>query len=148
MLRNLIVKINNSLTRLRRRPVSPANLLLLLPHCLQKEACNRKLTTAIDNCEGCGQCDMAAIIRLRNASGIQCQVVGGGRQALAKLKQPQVQAVVAVACTRELVDGIRASFPKPVLAVPLKTPQGPCRDTRVDTAALRSAVREMTQPPA
>ena len=43
----------------------------------------------------------------------------------------------------KLLDGIRACFPKPVLAVPNRRPNGPCKDTRVDLDAVRLAIESL-----
>lgn len=55
---------------------------------------------------------------------------------MAFVRRPEVKAVVAVACEKELVQGIRAAFPKPVLAIPNQTPEGSCVNTIVDPAAV------------
>ena len=39
MRRRLIIKLNNALVRLRRVRVRPAEILLLLPHCLHNDGC-------------------------------------------------------------------------------------------------------------
>ena len=58
--------------------------------------------------------------------------------------RPEVKAVVAVACEKELVQGIRAAFPKPVVAVPNMTPEGSCRNTVVDPVAVVKAIESLT----
>jgi len=142
-MRRLLIRLSNALTRRRRVRVPARNLLLLVPHCLQNSGCQQNVSRDLDRCRRCGQCDMAALLALRDRYGLLCHMAGGGREALHYVEQPEVRAVVAVACEKELVDGIRASFPKPVLAVANQRPHGPCRDTRVDVAAVEAAVREL-----
>ena len=140
---NKLIRFNNFMTRLRRVRVAPENLLLLAPHCLQVSVCKQNVAAGIDACRRCGKCDVADLLEIRDKYGIQCHVAGGGRQAIGLVKQSSVKAVVAVACEKELALGIKASFPKPVLAVSNQLPNGPCKDTCVTTAIVDAAVREM-----
>ena len=141
----LIIRFNNWLVRLRNVRVEPESVLLLLPHCLQRTACPHKLIHDMESCERCGQCDIAGILALRDELKIKCSVVSGGREALRETRDKAVRVIVAIACEKELFDGIRAAFPKPVLAVSNKTPNGPCRDTVVSLAHVKSAIREVIE---
>jgi len=120
--------------------VQPENLLLLVSHCVQSSGCPHKVADTIGNCEKCRQCSLDAISRIGEEFGIPVSVVGGGRQACEEANREQVHAVVAVACDTELKQGVEAIFPKPVLTVQISCPNGPCRDTCVDTDMVRAAV--------
>jgi uncharacterized protein len=141
--RGLFIAANNWLVRHARRRVRPANLLVLLPRCLQRAGCGQGVVDDLAACRQCGQCDVAGLIRLRDETGVRFRMAGGGRAAAALTRQADVRAVVACACEKELADGIRAAFPKPVLAVPNDTPEGFCRNTRVSTERLREAIRAL-----
>lgn len=143
----MLIRFNNWITRLRRVSVQPANLLLLAPHCLQTTGCRQAVKDGIDNCLKCGRCDIAGLIAIRDRYGILCSIAGGGRQALLVLRNPAIKAVVAVACEKEIADGIRAAIPKPVLAVVNKRPNGPCKDTRVPLAEVEQAVVSLLNKP-
>jgi hypothetical protein len=145
--RGLLIAANNWLVRHARRRVRPANLLVLLPRCLQRAGCGQAVVEDLAACRQCGQCDIAALIRLRDETGVRFCMAGGGRAAAALTRRPDVWAVVACACEKELIDGIRAVFPKPVLAVRNDTPEGFCRNTRVDAARIRAAIRELIRAP-
>ncbi|MFH0909985.1 MAG: DUF116 domain-containing protein [Planctomycetota bacterium] len=142
MFDSLIVKVYNRATRFRKVRVRPENLLLLLPHCLQRQNCPHNLLAAVENCERCGRCKMKDLLELAERFGIPCAVVSGGRQAELCVKNPAVQAVLAVACEKELSQGMRAVFPKPGIGVVNLRPHGPCVDTDVDLALVESAIRE------
>ena len=146
-MRRFFIRLNNMITRLRNVRAAPDSVLLLLPHCLQNSACEQNISTNPDRCRRCGRCDMAALLDLRDRYGIQCDVVGGGREALQRVKRAGIRAVVAVACEKELADGIRAVFPKPVVAVTNRRPHGPCRDTCVDVDQVESALRSVLAAP-
>ena len=139
----LIIAINNRLVRWRRVKVRPEEILLLLPHCLHKQSCPRNVMHSLDECRRCGQCSIGALIAIRDDLGVVACIAGGGREALAQTRRPEVKAVVAVACCKELVQGIFAAFPKPVLAVSNQTPEGPCRNTLADPAAVIQAIESL-----
>ena len=146
--RQHLVRLNNSLVRLRKSPVAPEHLLLLLPHCLQRKACKQNVKNDLDECRRCGLCNIGELIGLRDELGIRCVLASGGREAATAVRDPAVKLVVAVACEKELCDGIRAAFPKPVVAVPNERPQGFCRDTRVDVARVRTLIEGLLAPAA
>ena len=143
MLSRLFIRINNAMTGLRRVCVPADSLLLLVPHCLQRSACKHNVAQDVEACRRCGECDIAGLLKLRDRYGLQCNLAGGGRQAVASVKDRAVRAVVAVACEKELCQGIWASFPKPVRAVVNERPNGPCRDTRVCLEEVEQAVLAM-----
>lgn len=140
MLSRWFVRLNNRLTRLRRIRVHPENLLLLVPRCLQKTGCSQALGALLDDCRLCGQCPVPELIALRDELGIRSSLAAGGREALAFVADHKVRAVVAVACEKELVQGILAVFPTPVLGVLNIQTSGPCRNTQLDRDAVRAAV--------
>ena len=135
-----IITVNNRLTRLRRKKVAARQLLLLVSSCLQRSSCDRKVTASLGNCRRCGQCVIGRLLDLADELGVRVFVATGGRLAAQEARDSTVEAIVAVACCKELTAGIKATFPKPVLALELATPNGPCKDTLVDFEAVRRAV--------
>ena len=57
-----------------------------------------------------------------------------------RAREAGVKAVVAVACEKELKQGIRAAFPKAVIGVINTRPKGPCFDTDVDLNEVERAI--------
>lgn len=140
---NLILGLNRLRNRFLHGRVHPDNLLLLVPHCLQRCTCESNIAQDVDRCNRCGQCNVADMLQLRDEFGIRCHLVSGGREAIAVVRDPAVKAVVAVACEKELADGIRAVMPKRIVAIPNERPNGPCKNTRVDVDMVRSAIVEL-----
>ena len=136
----LVVGLSNLLTRVRRKSVRPENLLLIFPHCLQWSDCPQNVTQNVDNCKLCGKCKIGKLVELSRRRGIKYEVASGGRLALAKVKNPDVRAVVAVACSKELRQGILAAFPKAVIGVVNIFRKEPCKDTDVDTTEVERAI--------
>jgi len=143
MLSRIIIFMNNLLNRFRKLKAKPENILLLVPHCLQITSCGRNVIHDIDQCAHCGQCNVTEILKIRDKYGIQCSIASGGRQAIAMVRDSSVRTVVAVACEKELSDGILAAFPKPVVAIPNERPEGPCKNTRVNMESAEKAIQAL-----
>ncbi len=142
-MRKILIRLNNAWARLRLTGIAPENLLVLAPHCLQRSDCERNILSDPDRCARCGQCDVAGLLRLRDALGMPFRIVAGGREAVAAVKRPDIHGVIAIACGKELTAGILASFPKPVLAIFNQCPHGPCRDTCVSLDEVETALKRL-----
>jgi hypothetical protein len=136
-----IIALNNLAVRLRRTRCKPAELLVLFSRCLQRSACEHKLDEALSGCARCGQCAVCRFLDLRDKHGVQVFMATGGRQAAERSKAPGVKAIVAVACHKELREGVFASLPKAVLAKTISWPVGKCKDTTVQMDEVEKAVR-------
>ena len=138
-----LIQLNNwwALRRIRRLPSHA--LLLLAPHCLQRQTCDRKVLVDVSACERCGACDLTGLLAMRDRYHLHCLLASGGRQALQEVRKPEVRGVIAVACESELVAGIRAAFPKPVFGIPNLRPEGPCKNTRIDLPKLDAMLKTL-----
>lgn len=135
------VKLLNALTRVRRSSCDPERLLILLPSCLQCSECEIKVTNDLSRCKRCGRCQVKDVLELAEKYGCQVAMATGGRLALQRAKGDGVDAVLAVACEKELQEGLKGVFPKPALGVINLRPHGPCRDTEVDLEELEEAIQ-------
>jgi len=136
-----IVALSNFSTRLRRTRCRPEEVLILFPSCLQRSACDRRLDDDLANCARCGKCAVAGFLDLRDRYGVQVYRATGGRRAVARARDPKIRAIVAVACQKELREGIFACLPKAILATKIAWPCGPCKDTTVEMEKVEEAVR-------
>ena len=136
-----VVALNNFAVRLRRTRCKSGELLILFSRCLQRSACDRKLAEDLANCRRCGQCAVKEFLDLADKYGLQVFVATGGRQAAVRAHRPEVKAIVAVACGKELRAGIFASIPKAVIAKTIAWPCGPCKDTTIQMDEVEEAVR-------
>ncbi|HUU42142.1 MAG TPA: DUF116 domain-containing protein [Planctomycetota bacterium] len=137
----ILVGLSNLLTHLRRTRVKPDELLLLFPACLQCSECPQNVLADLVNCKRCGKCKVSDLRALAEKYGCRIEIASGGHLALAKVRDPGVRAVVAVACSKELRQGILASFPKAVVGVVNVWTKGPCKDTDVDLDEVEGAIR-------
>ncbi len=137
----IVVGLSNFATKLRRTRVKPDQLLLLIPHCLKRTACPQDIVAGVWNCARCGKCTIDRLVALSEKYGCRIEIASGGRLAIDKVRDPNVRAVVAVACNTELRQGILAAFPKAVTGVVNRWPKGPCKDTDVDVEQVEEAIR-------
>ncbi|MBN2188771.1 MAG: DUF116 domain-containing protein, partial [Chitinispirillaceae bacterium] len=110
-LRTSFVKVNNALTSAQRRRIRGDRVLVLLPHCLQIDVCNRKLTNDVSNCLRCGRCPVGRLVELGEKYGLRIEVVNGGTLAMKRVVDFRPSGIVAVACERDLTFGIQDAYP-------------------------------------
>ncbi len=117
------VKVVNRLSWSARRARPGHSLLLLAPRCLRPDL-------------------MRELRALGAAAGAQVVVATGGEEARTAVQTACPAAVLAVACERDLVAGIRDVLPHAtVLGLANRRPEGPCRNSEVDMA---EAKRQLT----
>jgi uncharacterized protein len=138
-LARLVIFFNNWRISRSKARISPENILLLLPRCLQFSDCKQNVTKDIANCKGCGRCKIKDLVQLAEELKVKAFVATGGRIALSKVQEPWVKGVVAIACGTELKAGILSSA-KPVMAIENLRPCGPCTDTDVDMTRVREGM--------
>jgi hypothetical protein len=139
------VWLNDVRNRIRPRRFAANRVLLLLPHCLQRQDCPHPVKDNIANCQECGRCKMKEIKQLAARFGVKVHVASGGREAVDRATAKDVDVVLAVACNKELAEGIQALFPKRVVGVLNQWPNGPCKDTDVDMTALERALESVVK---
>lgn len=120
---NSFIKVSNSLTQLARAKQKARRLILMLPHCLQKNV-------------------RQAVQELADHYQVGVYVVPGGSVARRIIAEQRPDAVVAVACERDLLAGVLDLFTViPVIGIPNRRPQGPCKNTNVDLLEIENAIK-------
>lgn len=135
------VKVNNEMVLASELRVQPAEVLLLLPHCLQRSQCPLRLSANVELCERCGLCPVGDLLLLRDRWGVHMAVATGGTIARRIVVQLRPKLIVAVACERDLTSGIQDTYPLPVFGVLNQRPLGPCIDTLVSVDVLDEVLR-------
>jgi hypothetical protein len=140
-IRSSYVEVNNQLVRARKVKTEPGRILVLVPHCLQWTGCPHKITVDVENCRRCGKCPVNELLALRDRYGVKMGVATGGTLARKYVEEYRPQAVVAIACERDLSSGIQDVGRLPVLGVANERPHGPCRDTCIKIERVEEAIR-------
>lgn len=136
-LNNRLVRIEWSRSRLYDRKI---RVLLLLPHCLQTNSCDVRITNNIYNCKRCGKCIISNIIEVAENRELRLFVATGGTIARRIVGDIRPDAIVAVACERDLSSGIVDTYPIPVIGVTNERPFGPCINTTIDKRKIIEAI--------
>jgi hypothetical protein len=116
------IKVSNALTigRLKLKP--GLNVLVLLPRCLTREARDQ-------------------IMRICSHYKVIVKIAGGGEIARKYVRQYSPDAVIGVACERDLVLGIQdVSRRIPVIGIPNIRPDGPCLATHIEYNILKDTL--------
>ena len=117
------IEVYNRLAERRQRQVGKGELLVLIPRCLSKQALDGVLEIA-------GRYEVPVFVATR------------GQLARRVIRERRPRAVVAVACERDMMTGLRDVAGKlPVLGLTLRLPSGPCKDTVLDLEAMDRWVR-------
>jgi hypothetical protein len=140
-----LINLNNHLTLKSTQKYQLKRILVLVPHCLQHSGCELKINSDISKCKGCGKCDIEKLASLSKDYNLNINIAAGGSSALRLIKEVKPQVVAAVACERDLVSGIRDIYPIPVIAICNTRPEGPCKNTRVDTKIVEDVLRFVTK---
>ncbi|NLB35149.1 MAG: DUF116 domain-containing protein [Elusimicrobia bacterium] len=120
-----LVELNHSIN-----PKKSGRLMLLLPTCMQFSGCKENLEEDISNCRKCGRCQIGWVLE-NSPEDMSIIYVKGGRAAIENVKKINPSVLIAIACEKELEEGIRKILPRPVWAVRNLKPEGPCRNTVV-----------------
>jgi hypothetical protein len=119
------IDVYNALAARRNRTVGKGELLVLIPRCLSKQALDGVLAIA-------GRYEVPVFVATR------------GQLARRVIRERRPRAVVAVACERDLMTGLRDVAGRlPVLGLPMRLPNGPCRDAILDLDVMDRWVRNL-----
>jgi hypothetical protein len=117
------IDIYNTLAERRGRRVGKGELLVLIPRCLSKQALDGVLEIA-------GRYEVPVFVATR------------GQLARRVIRERRPRAVVAVACERDMMTGLRDVAGKlPVLGLTMQLPNGPCRDAAIDLGQMERWVQ-------
>lgn len=117
------IKVSNALMLASLKAKSNRKVLVLLPRCLSKES-------------------RAQVMDICSHYPLEVKTVSGGEAARDEVGRFLPDAVVGIACERDLVSGIRdVASQIPVFGVPNIRPHGPCKGTSIDFSELENTLR-------
>src|SRR2546425_1818294 len=121
------IDVYNTLAERRRRRVGKGELLVLIPRCLSKQALDGVLAIA-------GRYEVPVFVATR------------GQLARRVIRERRPRAVVAVACERDMMTGLRDVAGRlPVLGLTMRLPNGPCRDAMLDLDVMEQWVKRLVE---
>ena len=141
-----LVARNNARVRAQCRQNPPKSVLLLLPHCLQWVDCPHRIVWDINNCRGCGRCTIKDLIELAEKTGCELRIALSSYRAVEIVQEVEPDLTVAVACERELIDGIVAVDGRPAYCIFNERPEGYWRNTTCDVNEVQTVLSELLRP--
>ena len=141
-LQHALIELNNRLIDACHFKVPFERILVLTPHCVQLSKCGLKVTGEENHCSQCGACNVGTLKSIQKAYGVQVAIATGGTLARKVIKDKKPKLIIAVACERDLVSGLRDASPLPVFAIQNQRPFGPCVDTTFDAVKLECVIRD------
>lgn len=139
------IAVSNLIFMKSRIKVPAKKLLVLSPHCLQLATCPHKITRDPNNCKRCGGCNIGDLMKLSEEMGFVFFVATGGTLARQVVIENRPQAVLAIACERDLMSGIQDVYPLPAVGVLNIRPNGPCYNTRVDMDEVKKTLSQIIE---
>ena len=140
------IKVNNELVASSGKKYRPNEILMLMPHCLQRSDCTVRLTYGVENCKRCGKCPILGLLDLSLKYGVHMAIATGGTIARRIVVQKRPRIILAVACERDLSSGIQDTYPLPVFGILNDRPFGPCLNTQVALDRLEAAMQNFLDP--
>ena len=124
---NSFIKVHNSVLKASSDRLSAERLLVLLPRCLERATRSQVL----DRLDGIGAKTVTA---------------SGGEEARKAIQEHRPTVIVAIACERDLISGLKDVANRiPVLAIPNRRPQGPCKNTQLPIEELDAALQFLAE---
>lgn len=143
VVRGYFIEINNSIISYDNKKIMSNKILILLPHCLQNSDCPYKVAGNMDNCKRCGACKLGDLAETAEKYGVSLYVATGGTAARKVIKDLRPEAIISVACERDLSSGILDVRGIPVIGIINKRPNGPCFNTDVDIERVKEELERI-----
>lgn len=133
------IDINNKLV-LKAIKKKPEKLLLLMPHCLQFSDCDYRVTGKEIKCKMCGKCEIKDLMEISKKYNVQLSIATGGTMARNIVREVRPDIIIATACERDLISGLKDTISLPVIGILNERPNGPCVDTKVDLCKITGLI--------
>ena len=139
------LEINNNYVLKKIKKKTNDKILILLPHCIQLYDCEYKITADINNCRVCGKCVVCNFVDIKNKyKNIDVKIATGGTLARKYVKDLRPNLIIAVACKRDLISGIRDAEPFLVYGVFNKIKNESCINTTVAIEDIYTILEEIS----
>ena len=100
----IYVEVKNSLYRDEFKQIPVEHKLVFLPQCLRNSAkCKATVTNYGYKCQHCGSCKINKIVKAAEKRGYKTFIVPGGSMVFKVINEYKPQAVLGVACMKELL---------------------------------------------
>ncbi|KAE9637205.1 MAG: uncharacterized protein PWP07_1907 [Epulopiscium sp.] len=116
------------------------DILILIPHCVQNSQCGIKITSNLLACKECNQCKIVDLKHLKEQFNCKIAIATGGTLARKAVVETHPKYVIAVACERDLVNGILDVNTIPIYGILNQLPNGPCFNTTINVQEIEDVI--------
>jgi len=86
------------------------------------------------------KCDIGKVLKLAEKYNVEVAIATGGTLARRIIIDKKPNIIIAVACYRDLVSGIRDTYPIMTMGILNLRPEGPCINTKVEIDKLQKTL--------
>jgi hypothetical protein len=140
-LEQIYLDLKNKVNRKKFFGVDISKRMVFLPQCLRGKNCKAKQDKFGFHCLQCGECKIADIVKTARSVKIKVFVLPGSSIIPSIVTKFKPSAVIAVACFKELVQGIELSEKYKIPTQFVNLTRAGCRNTDV---ALCDVLKLMT----
>jgi uncharacterized protein len=124
---NSFIKVHNIVLKASPNHLCAERLLVLLPRCLERAT-------------------RSQVLNRLEVIGAKTVTASGGEEARKAIQEHRPSVILAIACERDLISGLKDVANRiPVLAIPNRRPQGPCKNTQLPIEELDAALRFLAE---
>lgn len=117
--------------------IDPKNRIIFLPQCLRASSCKAPQDELGYHCQLCGKCKIATIVKEARKVGSEVFVLPGASVIPRIIKEFKPQAILGVACFRELVQGVSLTEKHNILSQTICLLKDGCKNTDVDLDSVK-----------
>lgn len=138
----IYMELKNTINKENFKRVPSNHRILFLPQCLRDvKNCKAELDGYGYECRNCGRCSIPRIQKAAEKLGYQIFITLGGTMVWKIINEKKPEAVVGVACFKELEMALSEVKKRkiPAQVIPLK--KDGCRDTKVDARKVIEIIK-------
>lgn len=134
------IHMNNIFVESMKLKGTSKDILILIPHCVQDSQCSIKITSNLLACKACGKCKASDLKDLQEQYDCKIAIATGGTLARKAVVEYNPKYIIAVACERDLVNGILDVNAIPVYGILNQLPNGPCINTTINVQEIKDVI--------
>lgn len=138
------IHLNNIFVKSMKLKGNSKDILILIPHCIQNSQCNIKITSNLLACKECGKCKASDLKHLQEKHQCKIAIATGGTLARKAVVEYKPKYIIAVACERDLVNGILDVNAIPIYGILNQLPNGPCINTTINVQKIEDVIISYT----
>ena len=131
------IDIKNDVNKKNFEKTSKNKRIILLPQCLRNNSCKAEKDEDGYHCINCGNCSIPEINKLSKKEGYKIFILPGGSMAESIIEKYNPEAVIGIACYKELLLGAALLEAKKIPRFGFALLNSGCIETKIDLEKLK-----------